>query len=194
MSDPLPPAERAPGPGLRPTGEAIPAERRLARPPGERYRTAVPESILERPDLGRALVLGVLAGLGTAILTAVFHALLSITAGLIAISLLGGWLIGVGVRSGAWRGRPHLPSRAPLALAAAVGLVTWIAGMVLSWLLSMAILHGSSRTFLERLAATPFLDWIAPQFGPLDLLTFVLLVGVAWAAAHTTALERRAPA
>ncbi len=194
MSDPHPPADPAPSPVPRPTGEAIPAERRLARPPGERYRTAMPESILDRPDLGRALVLGLVAGLGTASLTAVFHALLSITAGLIAISLLGGWLVGVGVRSGAWRGRPHQPSRAPLALAAALGLLTWIAGMVLSWLLSMAILPGSSKTFLDRLAATPFPDWIAPQFGLLDLLTLVLLVGMAWVAAHTTALERRAAA
>ena len=194
MSDPLPPAGSPPGPGPRPTGEAIPAERRHARAPGERYRTAAPEPIVDRPDLGRALALGLAAALGIAMLTAVFHAVLSITSGLIAISLLGGWLIGVGVRLGAWRGRPHRPSWTPLALAAAVRLLTWAAGLLLSWVLWMAILPGSSRTFLDRLVTTPFLDWVGPQLGPLDLLTLVLLVGVAWAAAHTTALERRAAA
>jgi len=191
MSQPLPP-DGAPDPEPRPTGEAVPAERRLARAPGERYRTSPTEPFRERPDLWRALALGLVAGVGIAILTAVFHAVLSITSGLIAISLLGGWLIGLGVRTGSWAGRPHPPSRAPLALAAGLGLLTWVAGFVLAWLLSMAILPGSSRSFPDRLAATPFLDWVGPQLGPLDLLTLVLLVGVAWAAAHTSAQERRA--
>lgn len=192
MSDPSSPAGDTPGTGPRPTGEAIPAQRRLARPPGDRYRSAAPQPVVERPALGRALALGAAAGLGTALLTALFHAVLSITAGLIAISVLGGWLIGVAVRTGAWSGRPHRPSRAPLALAASLGLGTWIAGLVLAWLLSMLILPGSTRPFLDRLTAIPFLDWLGPQLGPLDLLRLVLLVGVAWATAHTTALERAA--
>jgi hypothetical protein len=188
MSDPPPAESGAPDPGPRPTGEAIPAVRRLARAPGERYRTAPPELILVRPDLWRALALGLAAGLGAALLAAMFHAVLSITA------VLGGWLIGVGVRTGAWRGRPHRPSRTPLALAAALGIVTWVGGHVLSWLLSMAILPGSSRTLPERVVATPFLDWVGPQLGPLDLVSLLLLVGVAWAAAHSSAQERRTPA
>jgi hypothetical protein len=141
--------------------------------------------------VGRALLLGAAAGMLTALLAAILHAL-SITMGLIALSVLGGWLIGVGVRTGAWSGRPHLPSRVPLALAAGLGLATWIAGLVLAWLLSQAILPGSSRSYLDRLSATPFPDWVGPQLGALDLLRLLLLVGVAWAVAHTSALERRA--
>jgi len=148
--------------------------------------------MVERPAMGRALAFGAAAGLGTALVIALFHALLSVTAGFIAISVLGGWLMGVGVRSGAWSGRPHRPARAPLALAAALGLATWIAGLVLAWLLSMLILPGSTRPFLDRLVAVPFLDWLGPQLGPLDLLRLVLLAGVAWVTAHTTALERAA--
>jgi len=197
MSDPTPPA---PGSGgdqgpARQTGEALPAQRRLTRPPGDRYATTSrPEPVVERPDLVRALVLGTVAGLGTAAVSAVFHAVLSITAGLVAISVLGGWLIGLGVRTGAWSGRAHRPSGAPLALAAALALATWLVGLVLAWLLSMAILPGSGKPFLDRLAATPFLDWLGPQLGPLDLLRLVLLVSVAWVSAHTTALERQAAA
>jgi hypothetical protein len=176
----------------RQPGEALPASRRLARPPSDRYRTAAPEVVVERPDLVRATLLGLVAGAGTAIPTAILHAVLSITAGLIAISILGGWLIGVGVRTGSWSGRPHRPSRSPLVVAAALGLVTWLLGLVLAWLLSMAILPASTMSLLDRLAAIPFLDWLEPQLGPLDLLRLVLLVGVAWAAAHTSALERQA--
>lgn len=192
MSEPSPPDGEPNVIGPRATGEAIPAQRRLARPPGDRYRTAAPQPVVERPAMRRALALGAAAGLGTALVTGLLHALLSVTAGAIAISVLGGWLIGLGVRTGAWSGRPHRPSRAPLALAASLGLGTWIAGLVLAWLLSMLILPGSSRPFLDRLAATPFLDWLGPQLGPLDLLRLVLLVGVAWVTAHTTALERAA--
>jgi hypothetical protein len=47
----------------------------------------------------------------------------------------------------------------------------------------MALLPGSTRSFFERLAATPFLDWLAPQLGPIEILALVVLVGAAaWAA------------
>src|SRR5918994_7632011 len=87
----------SPGAASPQTGEALPPERRLARPPGDRYATRSLEPVVHRPDVPRALVLGAAAGLGTAVLTAILHAVLSITAGLVAISVLGGWLIGVGV-------------------------------------------------------------------------------------------------
>jgi hypothetical protein len=34
------------------------------------------------------------------------------------------------------------------------------------------------------LAALPFLDWLAPQFGPLEVIEILLLVGLAWFAAR----------
>jgi hypothetical protein len=192
MSDPSSPTGGTPDAGPRQTGEAIPAQRRLARPPGDRFRTSAPEPIAERPDLGRAAAMGALAGLGTAAVTALFLAILSITAGLVAISILGGWLVGAGVRTGAWSGRLHRPSRAPLALAAGLGAATWVAGYVLAWLVSMAILPDSVKPYLDRLASTPFPDWVAPQLGALDFLGLALLVVVAWVTAHSGALEREA--
>ena len=45
-----------------------------------------------------------------------------------------------------------------------------------AWLVAMTILPGSSRTFTERLAATPFLDWLSPQVGIADLLSLLLFV------------------
>lgn len=123
---------------------------------------------------------------------ALLLAVLSITAGLVAIAVLGGWLIGVGVRTGAWRGLAHRPSKAPLALAAFLGAVAWLSGLVLAWIVSMAILPLSSRTFLERIVATPFPEWVAPQLAPLDYLVLAMLVVVAWVTSHTTGLEREA--
>jgi hypothetical protein len=170
-------------------GEVMPTQRRLAHPPGERYRTPPPRRVQERPDVARALALGLGAGLATATLIAVFHAILSITAGLLAIAILGGWLIGLGVRQGAWSGRPHRPSRAPGALAAGLGLATWVGGLVASWLLSMAILPGSGRSFPERLVATPFLEWVAPQIEPLHFLTLAVITSVAWVASRSPGVE-----
>lgn len=192
MADLPPPTDDAPSPSTRAPGEAIPTQRRLARPPSDRYRRAAPIVVVERPDLLRATLLGGLVGLGVAALSALFWAVLSITAGLLAIAILGGWLIGVAVRTGAWSGRPHRPSRTPLALAAILGVLAWVATLLLAWLVSMAILPGSTRSFPERLAALPFLDWVSPQLEPLDYLRLVLLAGIPWWSAHTTALERAA--
>jgi hypothetical protein len=180
------------GPAAIPGGEVIPAQRRLARPPGDRYRTPALPPVKERPDLGRATLLGLAGALAYVVPAALLLAVLSITAGLVAIAVLGGWLIGAGVRTGAWHGLAHRPSKAPLALAAVLGAVAWLAGLVLAWLISQAMLPTSTRPYLDRLVATPFPDWIAPQLAPLDYLVLVILVIVAWVTSHTTDLEREA--
>ena len=69
----------------------------------------------------------------------------------LAIAALGGWGIGAVLRQ----------ARAPVLLAVLLGLVAWLLGLVFSWLLAMAILPSSSRTFAERLEGTPFLDWLS---------------------------------
>lgn len=116
--------------------------------------------------------------MGLALLTALAWALLrgilELTTGLLAVAAFGGWAIGTSVRTA--------PHARPIALIAAGG--SWLAGLVLTWLVAMAILPGSSRTFLERVEHTPFLDWLAPQLGVLDLAGLVLLTGVATYAAR----------
>jgi hypothetical protein len=131
---------------------------------------------MERPAMGRALAWGLAAAAGTAILLGIVHAVLSNAFGQLAVPILGGWLVGWAVRCGAWRGRLHRPSSAPVALAAGLGVATWAAGLLCAWLLSQAILPGSTRSFPDRLAATPFLDWLAPQLSVLDGVRLLLLV------------------
>jgi hypothetical protein len=98
----------------------------------------------------------------------------------LAIAALGGWGIGVVLRQ----------ARAPVLLAVLLGLVAWLLGLVFSWLLAMAILPSSSRTFAERLEGTPFLDWLAPQFGPLEVLGLLVYGAAAAYAARPSARPR----
>jgi hypothetical protein len=41
---------------------------------------------------------------------------------------------------------------------------------------AMALLQASTRTFLERLSSTPFVDWLSPQFGWLETAGLVLYI------------------
>jgi hypothetical protein len=131
---------------------------------------------MERPRLIRGVGLGLLAALAVAAVGAALRGILDLSAGIIAVAVAGGWFIGAATRHGAWDGQPHRPSAAPTVAGAALGAVCWAAGLVGAWLVAMAILPGSSRTFTERLAATPFLDWLSPQVGIADVLSLLLLV------------------
>jgi hypothetical protein len=114
-----------------------------------------------------------LIALGTAAAWAVLRGILELGPTVLAAAAIGGWAIGLVLRE----------ARAPVLLAAITGLLAWALGLLFSWLLAMALLPGSSRTFPERLAATPFLDWLAPQLGLLEVLGLILLVGLAaWTA------------
>lgn len=160
----------------------------LAQPPGDRYRSRVPvEQPLATQTLARAAALGVVAVLGVAIVSALLRSILDINVGLLVLAGAGGWLVGAAVRVGAWSGRRHRASSAPVLLAASFGLLTWVGGLVGAWLVSMAILPASSRTLPERLVDTPFLDWMSPQFSLLEAVELLLLVGVAWFAVRSRA-------
>lgn len=121
-----------------------------------------------------------MAVVAVALVYALLRSVLDLTSGLIAVAAGGGWVIGAGVRAGAWGGMAHRASGVPVALAMVLGSVAWVASLLGAWLMAMAILPGSSRSFPERLSATPFLDWLSPQLDVLDLLDLGLLVLLAW--------------
>jgi len=52
---------------------------------------------------------------------------------------------------------------------------------------AMAILPGSERSLLERLSATPFIDWLSPQLGLADLMGLVLAALLGWFGARSAA-------
>jgi hypothetical protein len=162
------------------------------RDPGDQPlpdRSGLPGAMRRQPSrrywrprsLGSAILLAGAAGLLAALAWSVLRAILELGPGALVVAALGGWGIGASLRQA--RGSP--------VLAACIGGLSWLAGLLLTWLLSMAILPGSSRTFSERVAATPFLDWLAPQLGLLEATALVAFVGfAAWSARPSGAVAR----
>ena len=165
------PDRQPPAPGdQRPIGWGATGQRVGGAPvPGVRRAPAPRLAILQ------AVVVGLLAALAWAAL----RSILDVTVGALAIAGLGGWGMGSIL---------HRGDRGPW-VAAALGCAAWLTGLLLAWLLAMAILPGSSRTLPERLAATPFHEWLAPQLGIVELATLVVFV----AAAAWSARRREAP-
>jgi hypothetical protein len=89
--------------------------------------------------------------------------------GALGVAVIGGWLMGEVLWS----------VRANPVVAAALASLAWVLGLVFTWLTALALLPESSRTFLERVQGTPFLEWLSPQFGWLELAGLLLYVGAA---------------
>jgi len=111
--------------------------------------------------LGEAVLVALLSAVAWAFVKGVLE-----FPGALAIAVIGGWLIGEIL----WSVRIHP------AVAAGVALGAWAIGLVLTWLTAMALLPESSRSFLERLQHTPFLEWLGPQFGWLEIAGVVLYI------------------
>jgi hypothetical protein len=182
-------------------GEARPpaVRHRLDRPPAERYAARAEAGRAEAPGAGEtALSRVVLVGLGAALLVALAMGLLGglfdLTAGLIVVGLIGGWLIGravAGVARGgsleSWlSGAEPSPGRTPgtvrlVALACAIAAVA--GGLVILWIVSLAAVRDATSGLLDRLAALPLRDWLDPQLGqlgPILLLTLLATTVAAW--------------
>lgn len=109
-----------------------------------------------------AIVVALLAALGWALL----RGILELGPGLLALTALAGWGIGALIYQ----------VRGPAILAVGIAALAWALGLVGTWLVTQAILLGSSRTFIERLEATPFLEWMQPQLGILEIAGLILFV------------------
>lgn len=116
--------------------------------------------------MGQAIGLAILAVLLAAVMWAFLRGILELGVGLVGVAFLGGWAIGAAIRSanGSWL------------VAAGLSVAAWLLGLVFTWLLALAILQGSSRTYLERIEGTPFTDWMSPQFGALEIIGLVVYV------------------
>jgi hypothetical protein len=142
----------------RPTGATSPsAARGPANEPWQRLR---PRSA------GIAIVEALLVALLAALAWGLLKGILELGVGLLAVAALGGWTIGVVL---------YQVRLSPL-LAAAIAALAWLAGLVATWLVAMTILPSSSRTFVERIEGTAFIDWLSPQFGLLEVVGLLLFV------------------
>jgi hypothetical protein len=154
-------------------------ERRLARPPSDRYGAAA--SADQASDggggapaaagsFGRAVAFGLLGAAALAVAITVLGGVVLITAGLIAVAALGGWGIAVAVRAGG-RETVSPPRRRGVAVALAGGAV--LAGQLGLWLFAR----------YEGGVLGP-VDYLSETFGLLVPLQFLFAIGAAWLAAR----------
>lgn len=149
-----------------------PGERRLDRPPSDRYRDdAAPDAgVPPSGSAARATVLGVLAMVAGAAATVVLGGVLALSAGLLVVAVAAGWIIGGAVRIGA---RASLSSGARGALAVALAAIGVIIGQVGLWLYARA----------EGGVLDP-VDYLAQTFGLLVPAQAVLALAAAWRTAR----------
>ena len=152
-------------------------ERRLARPPSDRYRSAADAATASTEDqpgaggsFGRAVAFGALTGLVLAAAITVLGGVLLITAGLIAVAGLGGWAIAVAVRAGGLDA-VATPRRRALAVGLAAAAVA--AGQLGLWLFAR----------YEGGVLGP-VDYLAETFEFLVPLQFWFAIAAAWLAAR----------
>lgn len=120
----------------------------------------------------------------TALAMGLLAAIFDVDLGLIVIAAVGGWAIGVAVAWGWWGFGIHPRLWGPPLLAAVLAGLAWLGGSVVDYLVSLAILPVSTRTFPERIAQQPFADYLGQQLSLLDGLEVVLLVVIAWRSAR----------
>ena len=152
-------------------------ERRLARPPSDRYRNAaeaVPAGTEDQAgaggSFGRAVAFGALTGLVLAAAITILGGVLLITAGLIAVAGLGGWAIAIAVRAG---GLDALAPPERRALSVGLAAAAVLAGQLGLWLFAR----------YEGGVLGP-VDYLAETFEFLVPLQFLFAIAAAWLAAR----------
>ncbi len=171
------PAPHDPEPGRPP---AVGGERRLARPPSDRYGGAAgagtgsspgdtpggDPAAAAPPNPMRGVVYGSVAALVGAALIVVFGGALAISAGLLVVAAAVGYVVGLAAVGGAGDTLGG-PARSWIAAAiAGLGVVLGQAGL---WVYARA--EGG---------VLPPIEYLAQTFGPLVPLELLVAVGVAW--------------
>lgn len=155
-------------------GQPTPGERRLDRPPSDRYRTDEPAARESQEggggSFGRGLAFGALTAIGVAAVIAVLGGIVLVTAGLIALAALGGWAIAIAVRVGS----AGTVAKRPRAVMAAVLAALAVAGGQLGlWLFAR----------YEGGVLGP-VDYLAETFGLLVPIELAFAVAAGWLASR----------
>jgi hypothetical protein len=150
----------------------VPGERRLERPPSERFREPPPpiEATASAGSAGRGVAFGLVAAVAGSVATVILGGALAVSAGLLVVAAACGWAIGLAVRVGA-AGALAAGSRAAVAVALA-GLAVAL-GQLGLWLYA--------RT--EGGVLGP-VDYLGQTFGLLVPAQVLLALAAAWRAAR----------
>jgi hypothetical protein len=165
------------------------SEERSAGPPAEEESSEY--VTLDRPRALRAFDRGALAGLVVAIVYGFLWGAGVLQFGLVAIAVMGGWLIGAAIRHGAWRGSwrlaTHVPSRRLKLLGVVIGSAAWFGGAFVAYVVSRALLPESDLSFVERLADVSFAEYLNQQYeagGPLHGIALAVMAIMGWRTAR----------
>jgi hypothetical protein len=158
-----------------PKAPTEPGERRLARPPSERYREAEGRSsAAASPPRAvsplRGLILAMVVALGGAAVITVVGGVLALTVGLVVSAGIIGWLTAVALRFGAGS---TVPARRRAWAAAAIAVGGVILGQLGLWL------HAGSEG-----GVLPLIDYLGEVYGLLVPLQVVVAPAVAWVTAR----------
>jgi hypothetical protein len=143
-----------------------PGERRLDKPPSERYRVTPEPEPPSRGSYARALGAGAAAAVAWALLTVVLGGILLITAGLLVLAGAAGRVIGLAV---AWGGASVLAAQPRLALVLALVAAGFVLGQLGLWAYGRA----------EGGVLAP-LDYLLTTFGIVVPLQLVIALAVGW--------------
>jgi len=139
---------------------------------------------LDRRRALHAFDWGALAAVFVAVVYGLLWGVVQLYLGLIAVAVMGGWLIGAGVRRGAWREGQHLPDVRLRILSGTLGLAAWLGGAFVAWLSSRAVLPDSSLSLVERLAELGFTDYFVQVYDIVHGVAAVVMVFIAWRTAR----------
>lgn len=148
MDDPIPPPTGAPTPD--------PGERRLSRPPSDRYRPTAaapddPAGTAASP--ARGIVIAVVAAIGAALAVTVLGGVMLVSAGLVVVAAAGGWAVAIALRLGAGA---TIPRRGRIWLAVALAFGAVVLGQVGLWLFAR-----------NEGGVLPIADFLTQTYGPL---------------------------
>ena len=135
----------------------------------------------------KAYGLGLLAGVGFALLYSVGAEVVGLNWGLIVVALFGGWVIGGAVSYGAWAGQQHRRVRRLQTAALVIGCGSWLLALVLGYLISQALIPQAATPLLDRLSPSGFIDYFGGLFDYvrlIHLLGLALLTFMAWRSAR----------
>lgn len=151
-----------------------PGERRLSRPPSDRYRAASAEAEADpaaapAQSPARGIAFAVVAAIGIAAAITVVGGVLLVSAGLIVLAAAGGWIVAIALKVGAGE---TLPRTRRIWLAGGIALGAVILGQVGLWLFA--------RT---EGGVLPIDEYLSQTFGPLvPLQALAATVTAAWSA------------
>jgi hypothetical protein len=162
-------------------------QRRRRQVPEPDIEAGFPEPqvvVLDRRRALHAFDWGALAAIAVAVVYGLLWAVLDLHLGLIAVGVMGGWLIGGAASHGAWRGALHMPSRWLRLLAAVLGVVAWFGGAAVSYVASQAFFPDPATPLAERLSFAGFADYVTGVYDLVHAAAAAALAFFSWRSAR----------